>query len=69
MKAQKSHWYLLAALLMRRALLARVDIAIQETGATHQPIADDDGECIVFAINEGNIRLASPYRPRPKLYL
>ena len=36
------------------------DIAIQETGATHQPIADDDGECIVFAINEGNIRLASP---------
>ena len=36
------------------------DIAIQETGATHQPVADDDGECIVFAINEGNIRLASP---------
>jgi putative transcriptional regulator len=36
------------------------DIAIQETGATHKPVADDDGECIVFAINEGNIRLASP---------
>jgi len=36
------------------------DIAIQETGATHKPIADDDGECIVFAINEGNIRLANP---------
>lgn len=36
------------------------DIAIQETGATHQPVADDDGECIVFAINEGNIRLANP---------
>ena len=36
------------------------DIAIQETGATHKPVADDDGECIVFAINEGNIRLANP---------
>ena len=36
------------------------DIAIQETGATHQPVADDDGECFVFAINEGNIRLANP---------
>jgi len=31
-----------------------------ETGATHKPVADDDGECIVFAINEGNIRLANP---------
>lgn len=36
------------------------DIAIQETGTTHKPVADDDGECIVFAINEGNIRLANP---------
>lgn len=36
------------------------DIAIQETGATHQPVADDDGECIVFAINEGSIKLANP---------
>lgn len=36
------------------------DIAIQETGTMHQPVADDDGECIVFAINEGNIRLANP---------
>lgn len=36
------------------------DIAIQETGATHKPVADEDGECIVFAINEGNIRLANP---------
>lgn len=36
------------------------DIAIQETGATHQPVADDDGECIVFAINEGAIKLANP---------
>ena len=37
-----------------------VDIAIQESGATHQPVADDDGECIVFAINEGQIKLANP---------
>ena len=36
------------------------DIAIQETGATHKPVADDDGECIVFAINEGAIKLANP---------
>ena len=36
------------------------DIAIQESGATHQPVADDDGECIVFAINEGQIKLANP---------
>ena len=36
------------------------DIAIQEAGSEHQPVADDDGECIVLAVNEGEIRLTGP---------
>ncbi len=36
------------------------DIAIQETGSEHQPVADNDGECIVFAVNEGSVRLTGP---------
>ena len=36
------------------------DIAIQEQNTEHQPVADDDGECIVFAVNEGAIRLTGP---------
>ena len=36
------------------------DIAIQEAGGEHQPVADDDGECVVFAVNEGEIRLTGP---------
>ena len=36
------------------------DIAIQEAGSEHQPIADDDGECMVLAVNEGQIRLTGP---------
>ena len=37
------------------------DIAVQEAGEVHKPIADADGECIVFAVNEGDIRLAGPF--------
>lgn len=36
------------------------DIAIQESGSEHQPVADNDGECIVFAVNEGSVRLTGP---------
>ena len=36
------------------------DIAIQEAGSEHQPVADDDGECMVLAVNEGEIRLTGP---------
>jgi putative transcriptional regulator len=36
------------------------DIAIQASGTEHRPIADDDGECIVFAVNEGSIQLTGP---------
>jgi putative transcriptional regulator len=36
------------------------DIAVQEAGEVHKPVADADGECIVFAVNEGDIRLAGP---------
>jgi putative transcriptional regulator len=36
------------------------DIAVQQTGAVHKPVADDDGECIVFAVNEGSIKLTGP---------
>ena len=36
------------------------DISIQEAGGEHQPVADDDGECIVYAVNEGQIRLTGP---------
>ena len=37
------------------------DIAIQEAGGEHQPVADNDGECIVFAVNEGEIKLTGPF--------
>lgn len=36
------------------------DISIQESGSEHQPVADDDGECMVLAVNEGEIRLTGP---------
>ncbi len=36
------------------------DIAIQEAGSSHQPVADNDGECLVFAVNEGDIKLTGP---------
>lgn len=36
------------------------DIAVQQTGSVHQPVADDDGECIVYAVNEGSIKLTGP---------
>ena len=36
------------------------DIAIQEAGSEHQPVADDDGECMVLAVNEGEIKLTGP---------
>ena len=36
------------------------DISIQETGAVHKPVADEDGECIVLAVNEGPIVLTGP---------
>ena len=36
------------------------DISIQEAGGEHQPVADDDGECVVFAVNEGKIKLTGP---------
>ena len=36
------------------------DIAIQESNSEHQPIADNDGECVVFAVNEGAVRLTGP---------
>jgi putative transcriptional regulator len=28
--------------------------------AKHKPVADNDGECLVFAINQGDIRLTGP---------
>ena len=37
------------------------DIAVQEAGEVHKPVADADGECIVFAVNEGDIRLVGPF--------
>ena len=37
------------------------DIAVQEAGEAHKPVADADGECIVFAVNQGDIRLAGPF--------
>ena len=36
------------------------DISIQEAGGEHQPVADEDGECVVFTVNEGEIRLTGP---------
>ena len=36
------------------------DIAIQEAGSEHQPVADDDGECMVLSVNEGEIMLTGP---------
>ncbi len=36
------------------------DISIQETGVVHKPVADEDGECIVLAVNEGPIVLTGP---------
>ena len=36
------------------------DIAVQEEGCEHKPVADNDGECLVFAINQGDIRLTGP---------
>ncbi len=36
------------------------DISIQESGGKHQPVADNDGECIVFAVEEGDIRMTGP---------
>ena len=36
------------------------DISIHEAGSEHQPVADNDGECLVFAVTEGNIRLTGP---------
>ena len=36
------------------------DISIQEAGGEHQPVADDDGECMVLAVNEGEIKLTGP---------
>lgn len=36
------------------------DIAIQASGTEHRPVADEDGECIVFAVNEGTIQLTGP---------
>ncbi|MGC6474535.1 MAG: ChrR family anti-sigma-E factor [Candidatus Puniceispirillaceae bacterium] len=36
------------------------DIAVQEEGCEHKPVADNDGECLVFAINHGDIRLTGP---------
>ena len=32
----------------------------QEAGSEHKPVADDDGECMVLAVNEGEIRLTGP---------
>ena len=36
------------------------DIAVQEEGGEHKPVADNDGECLVFAVNQGDIRLTGP---------
>tara|TARA_Y100000589_G_C27154609_1_gene630291 strand:- start:1142 stop:1807 length:666 start_codon:yes stop_codon:yes gene_type:complete len=36
------------------------DISIQEAGTEHKPIADDDGECMVLTVNEGEIKLTGP---------
>ena len=36
------------------------DIAVQEEGCEHKPVADNDGECLVFAINHGDIHLTGP---------
>ena len=36
------------------------DIAVQEEGCEHKPVADNDGECLVFAINQGDIQLTGP---------
>ena len=36
------------------------DIAVQEEGGEHKPVADNDGECVVFAVNQGDIRLTGP---------
>jgi len=36
------------------------DIAVQEEEGEHKPMADNDGECVVFAVNQGDIRLTGP---------
>jgi putative transcriptional regulator len=36
------------------------DISIQEAGCEHKPVADNDGECVVFTIHQGDIRLTGP---------
>jgi putative transcriptional regulator len=40
---------------------ARGDIAIADETIKHRPIIDRDGECVVFLVLEGGVRLTSPW--------
>jgi putative transcriptional regulator len=40
---------------------ARGDIAIADETIKHRPIIDRDGECVVFLVLEGGVRLNSPW--------
>jgi putative transcriptional regulator len=39
---------------------ARGDIAVADDKVSHQPVIDRDGECIVFLVIEGSVRLTGP---------
>jgi putative transcriptional regulator len=38
----------------------RGDIAIADAEIDHKPVVDDDGDCLCFAVTEGNLRLTGP---------
>ncbi|WP_430512493.1 hypothetical protein [Pannonibacter phragmitetus] len=38
----------------------RGDLAFADDHVDHKPIADDDEDCICFAVTEGHLRLTGP---------
>lgn len=40
---------------------ARGDIAVADDKVEHRPIIDRDGECIIFLVLEGSVRLTGPF--------
>lgn len=40
---------------------ARGDIAVADDKVNHQPVVDRDGDCIIFLVLEGSLRLTGPF--------
>ncbi|WP_246270719.1 ChrR family anti-sigma-E factor [Hongsoonwoonella zoysiae] len=38
----------------------RGDVSFADESVDHKPVADDDGDCICFAVTEGNLQLTGP---------